>query len=162
MSIVTICWGYCDVEKIKSYINSCNIGGWAIIVIILLCLGCYFAGRNSAERDVDVRRIQSTQQQLNNATEQLEKAVRENQSARRVVTDGVVINDRIEQRIDSSETAVSRSEKANARASAAVEEAQRIITAAKSTATESERIASDSKSILERAKRRTEEKTSAR
>lgn len=163
MSIVTICWGYCDVEKIKSYINSCNIGGWAII-IILLCLGCYFyfAGRNSAERDANIQRIQSTQQQLNNATEQLDKAVRENKSARRIVTDSIVVNERIEQRIDSSETAVSRSEEANARASAAVAEAERIITVAKSTATESERIAGDSKSILERAKRRTEEKTSAR
>lgn len=151
MSIVTICWGYCDVEKIKSYINSCNIGGWAIIVVILLCVGCYFAGRSSAERDVDVRRIQSTQQQLNNATKQLDKAVRENQSARRIVTDSIAVNERIEQRIDSSETAVSRSEEANARARAAVAEAERIITAAKRTATESEYIACDSKSIIERA-----------
>lgn len=162
MSIVTICWGYCDVETIKHYINGRTISIIGAIVVILLCVGCYFAGRNSAERDVDVRRIQSTQQQLNNATKQLDEAARENQSAREITADSVVINDRIEQRIDSSETAVSRSEEANARASAAVEEAQRIITAAKSTATESERIASDSKSILERAKRRTEEKTSAR
>lgn len=162
MLIVTICWGYCDVEKIKSYINSCNIGGWAIIVIILLCLGCYVASRESAERDADVRRIQSTQQQLDDARTQLEEAAKENQSARDFTSGSIVINDRIEQRIDSSETAVSRSEEANARASAAVAEAERIITVAKSTATESEHIASDSKSILERAKRRTEEKTSAR
>lgn len=162
MSIVTICWGYCDVEKIKNYINSCNIGGWVIIVIVLLCLGCYIAGRESAERDADIRRVQSTQQQLDDAAEKLDEAARENQSAREITADSVVINDRIEQRIDSSETAVSRSKEANARTSEAVEEAQRIITVAKSTATESERIASDSKSILERAKRRTEEKTSAR
>lgn len=154
MLIVTICWGYCDVEKIKSYINSCNIGGWAIIVIILLCVGCvgyYIAGRESAERDADIRRIQSTQQELDDVTKQLDEAAKENQSARELTADGIVINDRIEQRIDSSETAVSRSEEANARASAAVAEAERIITVAKSTATESEHIASDSKSILERA-----------
>lgn len=149
-------------ETIKRYINWRIVGAIGVIVVILLCVGCYIAGRESAERDVDVRRIQSTQQQLNNATEQLKKAARQNQSARELTADGVVINDRIEQRIDSSETAVSRSEEANARASAAVAEAERIITVAKSTATESERIASDSKSILERAKRRTEEKTSAR
>lgn len=149
-------------ETIKHYINGPTISIIGAIVIILLCICCYIAGRESAERDVDVRRIQSTQQQLNNATKQLDEAARENQSAREITADSVVINDRIEQRIDSIETAVSRSEEANTRTSAAVEEAQRIITAAKSTATESERIASDSKSILERAKRRTEEKTSAR
>lgn len=150
MSIVTICWGYCDVETIKHYINW-RIGAIGVIVVILLCVGCYFAGRESAERDANIQRIQSTQQQLNNATKQLDEATRENQSAREITADSVVINDRIEQRIDSSETAVSRSEEANTRTSAAVEEAQRIITAAKSTATESERIAGDSKSILERA-----------
>ena len=141
---------------------SITLTGLLLVLSVLLLLSCYIAGRESAERDVDVRRIQSTQQQLNNATKQLDEAARENQSAREITADSVVINDRIEQRIDSIETAVSRSEEANTRTSAAVEEAQRIITAAKSTATESERIASDSKSILERAKRRTEEKTSAR
>ena len=150
MSIVTICWGYCDVETIKRYINW-RIVGAICVVIVLLCFGCYIAGRESAERDANIRRIQSTQQQLDDVTKQLDEAARENQSAREITADSVVINDRIEQRIDSSEAAVSRSKEANARASAAVEEAQRIITAAKSTATESERIASDSKSILERA-----------
>lgn len=151
MSIVTICWGYCDVETIRHYINGRTISIIGVIVVILLCVSCYFAGRNSAERDADIRRIQSTQQELDDVTKQLDEAARENQSARELTADGVVINDRIEQRIDNSEAAVSRSEEANTRASAAVEEAQRIITAAKSTATESERIASDSKSILERA-----------
>ena len=149
-------------ETIKRYINWRSVSAISVIVVILLCIGCYIAGRESAERDADVRRIQSTQQQLGDARAQLGEADRENQSARELTADGVVINDRIEQRIDNSEAAVSRSEEANARASAAVAEAERIITVAKSTATESERIASDSKSILERAKRRTEEKTSAR
>lgn len=145
--------GVFNVEKIKVSLNRNICIIVAIVISIVLCvgIGCYFAGRQSAERDVDVRRIQSTQQQLNNATKQLDEAAKENRSAREITADSVVINDRIEQRIDSSETAVSRSEEANTRASAAVKEAQRIITVAKSTATESERIASDSKSILERA-----------
>lgn len=138
-------------ETIKHYINGRTISIIGAIVIILLCICCYIAGRKSAERDADIRGVQSTMQQLDDATKQLDEAARENQSAREITADSVVINDRIEQRIDNSEAAVSRSEEANTRASAAVEEAQRIITAAKSTATESERIASDSKSILERA-----------
>lgn len=144
--------GVFDVEKIKVSLNR-NTGIIAIVISIVLCIciGCYIAGRESAERDVDVRRIQQTQQQFNDATKQLDETARENQSAREITADSIVINDRIEQRIDSSETAVSRSEEANERARAAVAEAQRIITVAKSTATESERIASDSKSILERA-----------
>ena len=138
-------------ETIKRYINWRIVGAIGVIVIVLLCLGCYVVGRESAERDADVRRIQSTQQKLGDARAQLGEADRENQSARELTADGVVINDRIEQRIDSSETAVSRSEEANTRARTAVNEAKRIITDAKRTATESEYIASDSKSILERA-----------
>lgn len=138
-------------ETIKHYINGRTISIIGAIVIILLCICSYIAGRKSAERDADIRGVQSTMQQLDDATKQLDEAARENQSAREITADSVVINDRIEQRIDNSEAAVSRSEEANTRASAAVEEAQRIITAAKSTATESERIACDSKSILERA-----------
>lgn len=145
--------GVFNVDTIKGNLgrNTGIIVAIVICIVLCICIGCYVAGRESAERDVDVRRIQSTQQQLNNATKQLDKAVRENQSAREITADSVVINDRIEQRIDSSETAVGRSEEANTRARAAVNEAKRIITVAKSTATESERIASDSKSILERA-----------
>lgn len=138
-------------ETIKRYINWRIVSVIGVIVIVLLCLGCYVAGRESAERDANIQRIQSTQQQLESASKKLSEADRENQSARELTADGVVINDRIEQRIDNSETAVSRSEEANTRARAAVNEAKRIITDAKRTATESEYIARDSKSILERA-----------
>lgn len=151
-------------ETIKNIIDKYRIGHVVVIGFIMFSIGlvCYWAGYHAGERNVDVERVQSVERQLESARSELNEATRTNQSARELTADSVVINDRIEQRIDSIETAVSRSEEANTRTSAAVEEAQRIITAAKSTATESERIASDSKSILERAKRRTEEKTSAR
>lgn len=138
-------------ETIKRYINWRIVGAIGVIVIVLLCIGCYVAGRESAERDANIQRIQSTQQQLNNATEQLDEAARENQSAREITADSVVINDRIEQRIDSSETAVSRSEEANARTSAAISEAKQLVADAKRTAEQDSSIITDSKSILERA-----------
>lgn len=162
MLIVTICWGYCDVEKIKSYINSCNIGGWAIIVIILLCLGCYVASRESAERDADIRRIQSTQQELDDATKQFDEATRTNNAARDTAQRSEQLNESIRYSVDSSADAVAKSKAANARTSAAVREAEQLVAEAKRTAEQDSSIITDSKSILERAKRRTEEKTSAR
>lgn len=138
-------------ETIKRYINWRIVGAIGVIVVILLCVSCYFAGRNSAERDADIRRIQSTQQELDDVTKQLDEAARENQSARELTADGVVINDRIEQRIDNSEAAVSRSEEANARTSAAISEAKQLVADAKRTAEQDSSIITDSKSILERA-----------
>lgn len=129
-----------------------------IVCVFLFCVGitCYFGDRGTTERGTDIRRIQSSQQQLESATEQLDEAVRENQSARNVATDSIIVNDRIEQSINRSTSAVEQGKAANTRTSAAVSEAQRIITDAKSTAAESERIISDSKRILERAQKRTE------
>lgn len=116
----------------------------AIIAVIGICAICYHVGYGSATRDVNIQRVQSTQQQLDNAREQLKEADRTNRSARELVTNSVTTNDRIKQ-------SIARSEDANRRTSTAVNEAKSIVTDAKRTAEQDERIIADSKSILERA-----------
>ena len=152
-------------EKIKKYVYFHRVRFITVVVIILLFItgiGCYFAGRNSEKRDIDIGRVQQTQRELNNVTKQLDEATRTNNAARDTAQRSEQLNESIRYSVDSSADAVAKSKAANARTSAGVSEAKQLVADAKRTATESEYIARDSQSIIERAERRTEEKTSAR
>lgn len=153
--------GVFNVEKIKVSLNRNTCIIVAIVISIVLCvgIGCYFAGRQSAERDADIRRVQSTMQQLDDATKQLDEAVRANQSARDITTDSIVVNERIDASIDRSASAVERSESANIRTGAAITDAQQLVSDAKRTADESAKLIDDSKSILKRAVSRNQRTT---
>lgn len=151
-------------ETIKNIIDKYNIGYVVACIFILFSIGlvCYWTGYHAGERNVDVERVQTVERQLDNASSQLDEATATNQSARNIVTDGVVINERIDASIDRSASAVERSQEANSRTGAAITESQQIVTGAKRTADESAKLIAGSKSILERAYRRTEGPASGR
>lgn len=124
------------------------------IIVFLICFICFNAGRESAERDNELRRVRSTQQQLDDTAKQLNEAVAENRAARKLVTDSIVINERLDASLDRSSSAVARSEAANKRTGSAVSEAQSIIADAKRTAEQDAKLISNSKLIIERAVQR--------
>ena len=130
-----------------------------VIVGLCACLligyGLYSAGRSSAERDADIQRIQSAQQQLESTRTELEAATATNQSARDAVGDSVIVNERINDAVARSKESIERSESANRRSTDALAEAQRLISDTKRTAVESEHLVADSRAIIERAAERT-------
>lgn len=144
-------------ETIKNYIRLYPVRCVLVvnfIVLFVVGIGCYTAGRQSAERDFNLSRVQTTERQLESARSELSEAVRANQSARDITTDSIVVNNRIEQSIDRSASAISRSEAANERTSAAVDAAQQLVREAKRTAEQDTDLIADSKRILERAVQR--------
>ena len=150
-------------ETIKNYIRLYPLRfvlTVSLIVLFVVGIGCYTAGRQSAERDANLSRVQTTERQLNDASKQLSEAARTNSTARNVAQRSEQLNESIKYSIDRGSESVENSKAANQRTATKIAEAQRIIADAKRTAIESERIARDSKSILEGARERTEKEAS--
>lgn len=145
--------GVFNVETIKGNLgrNTGIIVAIVICIVLCICIGCYLAGRESAERDADIRRVQSTQQQLDDATEQLDEATRTNNTARDTAQRSEQLNESIRYSVDSSADAVAKSKAANARTSAELSEAKQLVADAKRTAEQNSSIIANSESILERA-----------
>lgn len=143
-------------DKIKTILIKYRSYCYVLIgVVVLACAWAYHSGRQSALRDVNIERVQRINEQLEQARDGIDSATRTNNEARSVVTNGIVINERIEQSID-------RGQSANARTSESIAEAQRLIDESKQGFSESQRIISDSKSILERARARAQKGTEER